>query len=177
MTDETRAFLALTHPARLPGLSFRPVAERDWSLMAQVYADSRAEELAPVPWPQNQKDAFLLQQFEAQRRHYDTHYAGADLSVICMGSEGVGRVYVFRSSTEIRLMDIALLHPWRGQGLGRAMLAELLAEADLKGCAVSLHVEPQNPVLRLYVRLGFEQVEERGAYLFMRRAASVAAVS
>ena len=64
-----------------------------------------------------------------------------------------------------------------GQGLGRAMLAELLAEADLKGCAVSLHVEPQNPVLRLYVRLGFEQVEERGAYLFMRRAASVAAVS
>lgn len=163
------AFAAASHPTRPSGLAFRPVTEADWPFLGRVYAESRAEELAPAPWPQAVKDAFLAQQFELQKQHYQTHYAGAALWVVCMHAESVGRVYVYRSPSELRLMDIALLTAWRGRGLGRAMLAELLDEADQTGKAVSLHVEPGNAVLRLYRREGFEQVEERGAYLFMRR--------
>lgn len=165
------AFLQHGHPARPDGLSFSPVSEDDWPLLAQVYAESRASELAPVPWPQAQKDAFLKQQFEAQRLHYATHYVGADLCVVRLHNEAIGRVYVYRSATELRLMDIALLTAFRGRGLGSAMLSELLDEADGAGLVVSLHVEHQNPVRRLYDRLGFELVEERGAYVFLRRVA------
>lgn len=166
-----RAYLQQGHPARPEGLSFSPVGEDDWPLLARVYADSRASELAPVPWPQEQKDEFLRQQFEAQRLHYDTHYVGADLCVVRWHDQPIGRVYVYRSPSELRLMDIAILQPFRGQGLGRAMINELLDEADQCGLAVSLHVEHQNPVRRLYEQLGFEWVEDRGAYVFLRRPA------
>jgi ribosomal protein S18 acetylase RimI-like enzyme len=167
LTD--RAFLQDSHRARPVGLSFSVVGEADWPLLAQVYADSRAEELAPVAWPQAQKSAFLTQQFEAQRLHYATHYSGADLSVVRLHGQPIGRVYVYRSASELRLMDIALLTAFRGRGLGSAMLTELLDEADGAGQVVSLHVEHQNPVRRMYDRLGFEWVEERGAYVFLRR--------
>lgn len=171
------AFGATRHPARPPGLDFRAVTDADWPLLARVYAESRAEELAPVPWPQAAKDAFLAQQFEFQRRHYATHYAGADLWVVQLHGEPIGRVYVYRSATELRLMEIALLAAWRGRGLGRAMLEELLDEADRSTRAVTLHVEPNNPVLRLYQRLGFSTVEQRGAYLYMHRPARAAVLS
>jgi len=33
---------------------------------------------------------------------------------------------------------------------------------------VTLHVEPYNPAVRLYQRLGFRVVEQRGVNLFMK---------
>ena len=59
----------------------------------------------------------------------------------------------------------------RGGGIGTALMHALLAHADTLGLPVTLHVEPFNPALRLYTRLGFVAVEERGLYLFMRRPA------
>ena len=32
------------------------------------------------------------------------------------------------------------------------------------GRAVSIHVEKQNPAMRLYKRLGFETIEDKGVY-------------
>lgn len=53
-------------------------------------------------------------------------------------------------------LSIGLVAPWRGHGIGTAMLIELLARADAEGLdRVSLSVEADNPALRLYERLGF----------------------
>lgn len=171
MSSSGKAFLQAGHPARPAGLAFSTVTDADWPFLANVYADSRAEELAQVPWPEESKAAFLRQQFEAQRLHYSTHYAGADLHVVHWQEQPAGRVYVYRGGSELRLMDIAILRTFRGQGLARAMLTELLEEADAAGLQLSLHVEHENPVRRLYQRLGFEVKEERGAYVFMCRPA------
>ena len=59
----------------------------------------------------------------------------------------------------------------RGRGIGTALLARLLSFADALALPVTLHVEPFNPALRMYVRCGFAPVEIRGIYQFMRRPA------
>lgn len=168
-------------PAECAGpLSFTSVGSDDWPFLARVYADSRAEELAPVPWPEQAKADFLRQQFELQKLHYDTHYQGASMWVVRWEGEPVGRVYVFRGATDIRLMEVAVLRSWRRRGIGRAILTELVAESDRRGIPLSLHVEPLNPIVPFYRALGFAQVEDRGAYVFMRRlpvAPDAAAVS
>jgi predicted GNAT family acetyltransferase len=64
-------------------------------------------------------------------------------------------------------MDIALVPEHRGTGVATRLLGELLDEGAEDGKKVSVHVELQNPARRLYERLGFVPVEERGAYLFM----------
>lgn len=157
------------------GLRFHPVMEADLAFVYALYAQVRAAELAPVPWPQDAKDAFLAEQAALQHRHYVANYPGADLLVIENGSGPIGRIYVYRSPGEIRLMDIALVPARRNAGLGTALLQRLLAEARGSGSRITLHVEPDNPAQRLYHRLGFRLIEHRGVYDFLGWDPAVAA--
>jgi ribosomal protein S18 acetylase RimI-like enzyme len=135
-----------------------------------VYASTRAEELAVVPWDDAQKEAFLRSQFEAQDAWYREHYADASFDVILVDGEPAGRLYVHRGDRETRIVDIALLPEHRGIGIGTTLLRDLLAEADAAGKRVTIHVERFNPALRLYERLGFSIAEDRGVYLFLERS-------
>jgi len=120
-----------------------------------------------VDWSEAQKDAFLRQQFEAQTQHYREHFAGARFDVIECDGEPAGRLSVWRGRDEIRLVEIALLPAWRGRGIGGRLLRPILEEAAEQRLPVRIHVERSNPALRLYERLGFAPVAERGLYLLL----------
>jgi len=111
---------------------------------------------------------FLRQQFEAQDRHYREVYPAAQYSVIVCGADEIGRLYVARQPEEVRVIDLALLPSWRGRGIGGALLRELLSEAAARRQPVTLHVERNNPALRLYRRLGFQLVTASGLHQLMR---------
>jgi ribosomal protein S18 acetylase RimI-like enzyme len=148
-------------------VTLRPVAAGDEPFLLRVYAGTRAEELAPVPWTDEQKAAFVAQQFAAQTAHYAQHYAGMTADVILIGGEPAGRLLVARWAEEIRIVDIAILPELRGTGAGSALLEELIAEGAAAGKRVSIHVERENRALGLYERLGFRPVGEHGVYLRM----------
>jgi GNAT superfamily N-acetyltransferase len=150
-------------------IHFRPIQPGDEELLFRVYASTRETELAAVDWEPAQKEGFLRQQFEAQHTWYQENYAGAEFLVIEREGGPAGRLYVARWEREIRLVDIALLPEHRSGGIGSAILGVLLAEGDAAGKPVSIHVERWNPALRLYERLGFTPIEERGPYLLMER--------
>ncbi len=122
-----------------------------------------------MPWDEKQKDAFLRAQFDAQDRWYHENYTGASFDVVLVDGERAGRLYLNRGDSEIRIVDIALLPEHRGNGIGSALLRDLLAEADAAGKRVTIHVERLNPALRLYERLGFSVAEDKGVYLFLER--------
>ncbi|MEM8997725.1 MAG: GNAT family N-acetyltransferase [Acidobacteriota bacterium] len=145
----------------------RPVGDDDWEFLYRVYADTREEELRQVPWSREEKDAFLRFQFDAQRKYYAEVFTAADYYVVEVGGERAGRLYLDRRDDEIRLIDIALLSRFRGQGLGGELMADVLAEGKRKGLLVRIHVEQNNPALRLYKRLGFQKIEEQGVYWLM----------
>lgn len=137
------------------GLSLRPIRESDRPFLARLYASTRTEELAVVPWPQEQKDAFLSMQFEAQHRSYQEQFAGARFDVVELEGRAIGRLYVERRADEIRVIDVALLPEHRGAGLGSQLLGRVVEEAREARLPVRLHVEPSNPAARLYRRMGF----------------------
>ena len=151
------------------GLALRPVEARDEEFLYRVYAGTREEELAVVPWAEAQKQAFLRSQFDAQSRWYRKHYTRATYEIVLVDGEPAGRLYLHRGDTEIRIVDIALLPEHRGNGVGTSLLSDLLAEADTADKRVTIHVERYNPALRLYERLGFSVAEDKGAYLFLER--------
>ena len=151
-------------------MTLRPATDADRDFLFDVYASTRTEELAPVPWSDDEKDAFLRQQAEAQDAHYRGTYTDTTYSVILTGGEPAGRLYVARWEDEIRIVDIALLPEHRGNGLGTALLQELIEESEAAGKPLSIHVEQNNPARPLYDRLGFEEAGEFGVYVLMRRA-------
>jgi len=151
-------------------VALRPVEPGDREFLFRVYASTREEELALVPWDALTKDAFLRMQFAAQDSHYRQHFPGATFDVVTVDGVSAGRLYVDRGDTEIRVIDIALLPDHRGRGLGTALLAPILEE----GKTVSIHVERENPARRLYDRLGFVEVAEDGVYLLLERQVKIA---
>lgn len=150
-------------------IELRPATADDRPFLLAVYASTRTEELAAVPWTDDQRNAFLAMQFEAQDRWYRQFYPAGSFLVIVRGETPIGRMCVVRLATEIRLVDIALLPEHRGQGVGSSLLADLVAEADRDRLPVTLQVEPGNPARRLYLRSGFEPGEVSGFHESMTR--------
>jgi ribosomal protein S18 acetylase RimI-like enzyme len=150
-------------------VTLRPLTEADHPFLTALYRTTREDELATVPWDDAQKAAFIAHQFAAQHRHYAA-YDHTKLDVIELDGEPIGRLYVRRVPSEIRIVDIALVPACRGGGIGTALLRALIDEAAAAGAPLRIHVEKHNPALRLYERLGFTQIEDRGVYWFLERA-------
>jgi predicted GNAT family acetyltransferase len=53
------------------------------------------------------------------------------------------------------------------RGIGTGLVRQLQSEAAAAGKPLRIHVERFNPALRLYQRLGFREIADRGVYLFM----------
>jgi ribosomal protein S18 acetylase RimI-like enzyme len=147
------------------GLVARPRTPADTEFLAALYASTRAAELAPVPWPDAAKRAFLRSQFEAQTRHYDLHYAASEFLVLERDGRPIGRLTLCWGDRELRVVDLALVPACCGLGLGTALIRAVMAQA---AGSVSLHVERFNPALRLYHRLGFVAEEDTGVYYRLR---------
>jgi len=158
--------------AAAPAIRLRPETDDDRALSRSIYASARADELARVPWTVAQREAFLDMQFEAQRRHYRDHYPQAEWSIVVVDGADAGRLYLDDSCDALLLVDVALLAPFRRRGIGRALLAAVLARADAGRRAVRLHVEKDNPALAWYQRLGFVVDGDAGAYWRMQRPAT-----
>lgn len=145
-------------------------ADKDFLFL--VFASTRELEMSLVDWSAPQKDAFLRQQFLSQYQHYHKHYGDADFQIVECDGRPAGRLCVHRQGREIRIVDIALLPEYRGQGLGTRLLEGVLEEAAAVGLPVTIHVEKHNPAQRLYQRLGFVPVEDKGVHWLMERKPS-----
>jgi ribosomal protein S18 acetylase RimI-like enzyme len=154
-------------PEPLRGVTRRPETDADETFLREVYAGTREIEMALVPWDDAQKEAFLRQQFDAQRLHYRRFYPEADYDVILRDGRPIGRLYLDRGKDLWNMLEIALLPAYRSAGLGGALIRAVLDEAGTAGKTVHLHVEAFNPAQRLYHRLGFVPVEENGLHIHM----------
>ena len=146
------------------GVGFRPAEDADLPFLAFLYASTRWEELAPTGWPVVVQQSFLADQFALQHSHYNQYYPDAARLVVERDGASIGRVYLDESAGRFNLIDIALLPEHRGGGIGGAILNDLVARARETGRAIGLFVEKNNPVRRLYGRLGFVVVDDAGAY-------------
>lgn len=170
MAEATPAYAALLTQALVANdgrLRLREETAADADFVIALYTDTRWEELRPVEWPEQAKRDFLAQQSRLQSAHYREHYPGAELLLIVRDELPIGRLYLRAGADEVRLMDIALFAAECGHGIGSTLVRALQCEVQRRGQQLTLHVEPNNPAQRLYRRLGFALIENRGVYDFL----------
>lgn len=154
-------------------IALRPVIEDDYTFLLSLYASTREQELASTDWNPAQREAFLRMQFDAQQAHYRSHYPGGEHWIILIDGAEVGRLYVSRGASEIRILDITITPERRNSGTGSSILKDLMAEAEETNKSLTIYVESFNPSLRLFERLGFSQTGEYGySYLMEWRASN-----
>lgn len=149
-------------------ISCRPVQSEDAPFLLELYASTRAEELALVPWTVEQQHAFVKMQFTAQQDHYRNEYPAASHEIVLASDCPVGQLYVARLEDEIRIVDFTLVSQRRNAGVGSFLLRRLLQEAATAGKAVRIYVEDFNPSRRLFERMGFAPVDKQGIHLLMQ---------
>lgn len=150
-------------------IELRPEVKKDYAFIEAVYRSTREVELNLTNWTEQQKSAFALMQSMAQLAEYKTNFPGAVFRVIIFNKRNAGRFYTWEDDIEIRLIDITLLPQFRGKGIGTALLRDLIKRSEKARKKTSLHVDPLNPAMYLYLRLGFIHIKNNGRHYYMER--------
>ena len=143
-------------------VTLRDTRPEDQVFLLEVYATTRAEEMALAPWTDEQREAFVRMQFNAQDSYYRAQFPTASYQIILDDGKQIGRVYVLRAEEEIMILDITVLPQHRSRGIGTGLVRELLVEGAKTAKPVRIWVEHFNPSLRLFERLGFSRIQEDG---------------
>ena len=136
----------------------------DAAFLLELYRNVRSAEVNAWGWPAAQRDAFLVMQFEAQRRSYLAAYPESAHQIICCGGAAIGRLLVARVPEGMRLVDIALAAAYRNRGIGAGLIQKLMDDCRRKSCALHLNVMRGNPAHRLYQRMGFRETGADAAF-------------
>ncbi|KZK84507.1 Mycothiol acetyltransferase [Pseudovibrio sp. Ad13] len=158
-------------------VSFRDERPADQLILRKLYRTTRENELAQTGWREEDKQAFVEMQFKAQQTHYRKHYPEAQWLVVELEGVAIGRLYIEDWECEIRIIDIAIVPEIRGQGIGSALIRQILRQGDRQVKKVGIHVEKNNPAMSLYKRLGFALCEDKGVYDLLKWAPTRSEVS
>lgn len=146
--------------AHLPdNVVLRDIGDGDLEFLRMLYRTTRYD-IQRSDLPDEQKLTLMDQQFLAQHQYYQTQFPEGEFKLIAREGIGVGRIYVIQSPAELRLIDISLVPEWRGKGLGGALIDDLKNRATQAEIPLRLRVEPDNPALKLYRRLGFKMIAD-----------------
>lgn len=92
------------------------------------------------------------------------HYIGAYAEDELVGYAGIA-LLAGPPRAEAEVHTIAVHPDWQGNGIGKALLLDLLGHADQVGATVFLEVRTDNvPAIALYERQGFERLGVRRRY-------------
>ena len=149
-------------------IALRPTGSDDEEFLLRVFASTREAEREAADWSDAEWDAFIRTQFSCQKEHYEQHFPTAERRIVLRDNEPAGQIWVWRTGTQIRLLDLAILSSHRNAGIGSHLIRELQDEATASGRPLYHMVERDNrAALRLYERLGFVVFDEQGMHLQM----------
>jgi ribosomal protein S18 acetylase RimI-like enzyme len=144
----------------------------DDTFLAELFHDVRSPEFASLPAAV--AGPLLEMQHRAQLRAYAEKFPTAGNQIVWIEGHRAGRLLVSHTAEELHLVDVALLSPFRGQGVGTQLVAELCRKARAEDLPLRLSVQAGNPARRLYERMGFVSTGSDGMYIAMELDAPAA---
>jgi ribosomal protein S18 acetylase RimI-like enzyme len=151
--------------ARPGSLTLRPAVEADVPYLL---------ELRERTMTQHQVASGLVPSASERERRVRLRFECA--SIIECDGKAAGLFKVSRDGLDWQLIQIQIEPALQGQGIGQALIVELIDEARTVGASLSLHVLRANPARQLYERLGFRVVgEEDNGYLMRLDAGGASA--
>lgn len=165
---------ALPHAGPMPEcltshLTLRPETGADESLLFELYASTREDELALTGWDAATRESFLRMQFNAQRAGYREMFPAGEFSVVLTGGAPIGRLVVNRLPEEIRVVDLVIAAAHQNRGIGTVLMKQLIDESDGTNKPVRLHVLRGSRAFDWYQRLGFRVMEDSEVHIEMER--------
>jgi ribosomal protein S18 acetylase RimI-like enzyme len=150
----------ITEPVRY---SLRPATDADYVFLYQLHvAAIRPAVEATWGWDDEFQTAYFRSRWDPSKRQ-----------IIRVGGVDVGTLTLERRAGTVFLALIEIHPDYQGQGIGTAVLRDIIAQAHRWGQSVELHVLKANlKAKQLYERLGFKITEEREERYVMEASAA-----
>ena len=103
-----------------------------------------------------------------QKKRFTETLCLGRIDILLIDSEPIGMLEIEEREKRIELINIEIIEPLRGKGIGTKIIRELLDEARSKGKPVGLRVFKENTgAIGLYKRIGFQVCGESEHHLEM----------
>ena len=142
--------------ADLPqGIRLRMTRPADRAAERSIH-DANRPELQLLDGGEDFVHAIFDMQLRARDAEYARHFENALYYMIEKAGDTIGRLVLDFSRDEVRIVDLALLPGFHGQGIGTTVLRAMQDVAARVSAPVVLSVRRDNPgATRLYASLGF----------------------
>ncbi|MGB3305511.1 MAG: GNAT family N-acetyltransferase [Thermomicrobiales bacterium] len=151
-----------------PSITVRPVTTDDIEFMVHLFLQVRYQ-LSPLG-DGIDVDAVVNGTRAATREQAQGKIPQSVTNVIMADGQRVGRLRLVRPGSEIEVAGLQILPSYQRQGVGEAVLTQVIDEATAQGLPVVIAVDKDNPSPEaLYTRLGFERYGEIAAAFKLRR--------
>jgi ribosomal protein S18 acetylase RimI-like enzyme len=155
-------------------IDLKVAGSEDESFLTELFFDVRGRDFAVLP-PDVARPLIAMQQ-RAQLLAYAEQFPAAVNEIVWIDGARAGRFLVNSTAEGIRLVDVALLSRFRGQGVGTKLLGDLCRRARAEKLPLRLSVMASNPAYRLYARLGFVPTGSDSIYIAMELGAETPAM-
>jgi ribosomal protein S18 acetylase RimI-like enzyme len=137
--------------------TLRPATDADYDFLYQLIVVCM-KEYVTATWGWDE---------EYQRQHFAAHFNPSHSQIIVVDGQDAGRFALIDGGDSFFLSTIYIMPAFQNQGLGTAIIQDVISKAKSAGRPVRLQVLKVNPARRLYERLGFQTVEETINYYVM----------
>lgn len=90
-----------------------------------------------------------------RRGAFHRAYRRSEVSIVTLAKRDIGWLQISERDFDFNLAQIQILDPFRGRGIGTAIIRKLIDRANKCGKSVSLSAVRGNRAIELYKRLGF----------------------
>ena len=136
----------------MQALEFRSATTADLPFLIALRHATMSEHLARVNAARDEASqlARVLAQFEHAR-------------IVAIGGQDAGLLKAYREQDRWYIAQIQIAPQFQGQGLGRAIIENVLEQAAGEQLPTALKVLTGNPARRLYEALGFKEISQEDA--------------
>jgi len=149
-----------------PPVSRRPARDSDREFLFRLLEQSLRKYV---------EEAFGGWDAAVQRRDFDARLLLPSHEILERGGRAIGCLATAQLPDALALHRVFLLPEAQNQGIGGALVREVIARGAGLGLPVRLRVFKNNPAHELYRRLGFAVIGESETHFQMERAARVTA--
>ena len=116
---------------------------------------------------EEQIEAIVNHQLDAQTLHYSSNYPHAEISIIEHDGEPVCRLIIIEFDDEVRLGDIMVLPEHMNNGICTHVMRTYVQLGLETNRTIRLHVEKPNRAIALYLREHFVVIEDLSSHWLM----------
>lgn len=151
-----------------PAIRRRSATRYDHDLLRAIFTECASPTFASLPV--SLATALLDAQFRAHRMDRQQRWPDAVDQIIEVHGVPAGRLTMSVADRQLRVLDFGLLTGFRGKGVGRAVLTDLIEEAVGHNLSLRGVLAKDSRTLALYLSCGLEVVAETDTHFELERA-------